>query len=428
MTARPAVTALADTVLGPEHKSVPPDAWGLTAGELLAARPRLSRFQTPIFTLDRGALEHNLDEMSAWCAARGLELAPHGKTTMSPQLWQMQVERGASGISVATAWQAQVARRYGFDRILLANELTDPVGLRWLSAELRRDPALRFSCWADDVAQVELMTRIFDEAHADRPLDVLVELGVRGGRSGTRTVEAATRVATAIAAAPGLRLAGVAGYEGAASSDRSADGLATVQRYLDEIVALHRTLDERGLYDGRAIVTAGGSGFFELVAEAFAPLVGAVGLTGTRTSVVLRSGAYLSHDAGHYARVSPFAQPGSPETFRAAMHVWTRVLSRPEPGLHITDAGRRDVPFDIDMPVPERVAGHPEIDVSDSRVRTLNDQHAFVDGAVELPVGSVVRLGLSHPCTAFDKWRLVPVVDDADAADPQVVDLVHLFF
>jgi D-serine deaminase-like pyridoxal phosphate-dependent protein len=57
----------------------------------------------------------------------------------------------------------------------------------------------------------------------------------------------------------------------------------------------------------------------------------------------------------------------------------------------------------------------------------MNDQHTFVRGA-DLNVGDVVRLGLSHPCTAFDKWRLIPVVSDVDEPDPVVVDLIHTYF
>jgi D-serine deaminase-like pyridoxal phosphate-dependent protein len=59
-------------------------------------------------------------------------------------------------------------------------------------------------------------------------------------------------------------------------------------------------------------------------------------------------------------------------------------------------------------------------------VTSVNDQHLFlsVSPEVVLEVGDVVRLGLSHPCTVFDKWQLLPVVDD----DGIVVDLVRTFF
>ena len=176
-----------------------------------------------------------------------------------------------------------------------------------------------------------------------------------------------------------------------------------VRDYLAALSQLHRRIDEAGLYPGAAIVTAGGSAFFDLVAEECGDLVDRDGARGAPTRVVLRSGAYVSHDAGHYARISALEQPGAVDSLRPAMHAWTRVLSHPEPGLCFADAGRRDVPFDIDLPVPERVLGHPGLDVSGARVSALNDQHAYLD-AEGLEVGMVVRLGLSHPCTAFDKW------------------------
>jgi D-serine deaminase-like pyridoxal phosphate-dependent protein len=160
-------------------------------------------------------------------------------------------------------------------------------------------------------------------------------------------------------------------------------------------------------------VTAGGSAYFDIVAEVLGTLT-------DRATVVLRSGAYQVHDSVHYAEVSPLR-----DELRAAMHGWARVLSVPEPGLAILDGGKRDFPYDLDLPVPD-----PAGDVSAGRILKLNDQHAFLEFPAERPVrvGEVVRLGLSHPCTAFDKWRVIPVVDDADADDPIVVDLVRTYF
>ncbi|MCW2558671.1 MAG: amino acid deaminase, partial [Mycobacterium sp.] len=141
--------------------------------------------------------------------------------------------------------------------------------------------------------------------------------------------------------------------------------------------------------------------------------------------VVLRSGAYVIHDDGFYAGISPLIAGRTERPLRSAMHGWARVVSRPEPELALLDAGKRDLPFDEGLPIPQRIAGAAEI-------TALNDQHAFLrlvtGSADDVSVGAIVRLGLSHPCTAFDKWRLIPVVDDADAAEPRIVDLIHTFF
>ncbi|MDQ1658407.1 MAG: hypothetical protein QOD41_3490, partial [Cryptosporangiaceae bacterium] len=90
--------------------------------------------------------------------------------------------------------------------------------------------------------------------------------------------------------------------------------------------------------------------------------------------------------------------------------------------LALLDVGKRDLPFDEGLPVPHGLPG--------AEVTALNDQHAFLRLPADTPlaIGDVVRLGLSHPCTALDKWQLIPVIDDVDAADPVVTGLIRTFF
>lgn len=426
-----AVAALADRRIGPEHKGMSPAFWGRTVREFRGAAPALDELETPVLTVDRAALSANIAVMADWVRAAGVRLAPHGKTTMAPQVWAEQLAAGSWGITLATIWQTQVARSFGVARVLLANALVDPVGLRWVAAESARDPSFEFLCWADSVETVALMDEHLRSAPDAKPIRVLVELGGPHGRTGARTVEQAHAVAAAIDAAARLTLAGVGGYEGALAHDRTAAGVHAVRDYLGQLARLHRELLAAGRYRGPAVVTAGGSAYPELALEYLAPLSDEQGRQGVATAVVLRSGAYVIHDDGFYASMSPLAAPECARPLRSAMHGWARALSRPEPGLVLLDAGKRDLPFDEGLPIPQRVAGpHGGAPAPGATVSALNDQHAFLrlpDDA-ELPLGSVVRLGLSHPCTAFDKWRLIPVIDDADAPTPRVVDLLHTFF
>ena len=387
-----------DVVLGPWAKSFPPSSWGASSSEFLATKPRLSAFLTPLITIDRGAAAHNVALMAEWVAARGFEIAPHGKTTMAPQLWQQLLEGGAWGITLATAWQVQLARSFGISRIIMANELIDPVALRWLGAELA-DPGFDFLCWVDSVEAVELMRAGLKGAA--RPVDVAIELGGVGGRTGARSVQAALAVASAVQAAPELRLAGVAGYEGSYAENRRDSSVVAVRRFLDDIVAVHDAVQ----WEERPIVTAGGSAFFDLVADALAPLV-------DRATVILRSGAYQLHDEGFYGKLTPLA------ALRPAVHGWARVISRPEPELAIIDGGKRDFPYDLGLPTTRHGA-----------LTKVNDQHSYlaINGAGPA-VGDVLRLGLSHPCTALDKWRAIPVIDDADSDNPFVLDVVQTYF
>jgi len=391
-------------ILDWRFKAVPDHAWGRTAAEFLATRPALDAFGTPLLTLDASALDHNLRTMADWCAAAGVDLAPHGKTTMAPALWQRQLDAGARGITLATLAQVRVARAFGVERIHLANALLDPAGLRRLAADLDGDPAFSFTCWADSARTVDLLRQAYP---GERPLDVCVELGAWDGRTGARGVDGALAVARAIYAAPRLRLVGVSGYEGALKSAQR------IENYLREMVVLHDRLRTDGLLEvPDPVVTAGGSAHFDTVVRELAP----VRASGSR--ILLRSGAYLIHDDGHYRAVSPLP-------LRSAMHGWSRVISRPEPGLALLDGGKRDFPYDEGLPEPQRVRGGGEL--TGARVTALNDQHTFLRDA-DVRVGDVVRLGLSHPCTAFDKWNLIPVLDDAHAPDPRVVDLVRTFF
>ncbi|WP_280235249.1 amino acid deaminase [Nocardia cyriacigeorgica] len=428
-----AVAALADRVLGPEHKGLPPAAWGRTAAEYLATEPHLDGFQTPLLTIDRAAVAGNIAVMADWAAAAGVRLAPHGKTTMAPQLWAAQLRAGCWGITLATGWQVQLARAFGVDRILLANALVDPVGMRWVAAELDRDPNFAFTCWVDSVETVALMDEHLRAAAGAARLRVIVELGGPHGRTGARRIEDAHAIADAVGRSERLTLAGVGGYEGALAHDRGSEGVAAVRHYLDELARLHRELAAAGRYRGPAIVTAGGSAYQDLVVERLAALTDEAGAAGVATTVVLRSGAYVIHDDGFYAGISPLATFRTDRPLRSAMHGWARTVSRPEPELALLDAGKRDLPFDEGLPVPQHTAGPAASALPpQARITALNDQHAFLrlPGARpdDLAVGSVVRLGLSHPCTAFDKWRLIPVIDDARAERPRVVDLIHTFF
>ncbi|MBK1788546.1 amino acid deaminase [Prauserella cavernicola] len=424
-----ALRALGDERLGWRFKALPSNWEGLPLAEAAASGARLfsDGFVGPIVVLDGPALEHNLRAMAGWCAEHGVALAPHGKTTMAPQLFAKQLEHGAWGITAANASQLRVYRAFGVSRVLLANQLVDPVALRWLAAELDRDPGFEFCCWADSVRGVELMAEAL--AGASRPVDVLVELGASGGRTGVRDRGTALAVAAAVRDSPALRLRGAGGYEGALAHDTGPEALARITSYVNELRALTIALAEGGFCaeDEPLIATAGGSAYFDLVAQ---------GLTsgwpaGLSVLPVLRSGAYLTHDDGIYRAKSPLgATPrveGTP--LKPALRAWAQVTSRPEPGTALLTLGKRDASFDEGMPEPQlhRPLGGPVRELTGHTVTKLNDQHAFValPPGSALEVGDWVGLGLSHPCTVFDKWPVVPVVgEDGDT----IVDLVRTYF
>ena len=389
----------------------------VSVAELAGQRPSLfgGRFTMPLLVLRESALEHNASAMAAWCARAGVLLAPHGKTTMAPQLCARQLAAGAWAITAATISQVQAYRAFGVARVLIANELTDPAGIGWLAAELTADPGFECYAYADSMAGAALLDTALAAAGATRPLQVLVELGFPGGRTGCRTMAQALDVAAAVGRAGSLSLAGVAGYEGGIGKD-------TGQATLDKVAAYCGTLRElAGQLPGEPppggwIVTAGGSAYFDVVVRE---------LAGHR--LVLRSGCYLTQDHGEYAHLTPGAARGGPDLV-PAIELWAPVLSRPEPALALACAGRRDVSFDQGMPVPLRVrrADGQLAEAGELAVTRLDDQHAYlsVPGGYELSPGDLVGMGISHPCTCLDKWRLIPVVDD----EYRLTDAVYTFF
>ncbi|WNG92451.1 alanine racemase [Mycobacterium sp. ITM-2016-00318] len=397
------VAALADEPLDWRFKALPAAWWGRTPAQICDDAPNLfgDGALGPVCVLREDALSHNLTTMAGWCSRRGVELAPHGKTHMAPQLLARQFESGATAVTVATVSQARAYRAFGVRDFILANEVVDAAALRWLGAELSADAEIHFVCWVDSVAGVEQMAAHLDGS--SRPVDVCVEVGLPKGRTGCRDATALDAVARAAADCPALRLVGVAGYEAALGHDITPEAVARVHAYLAEVKAAMVRLAP--LFETeRPIATAGGSTYFDAVADV---------LAGDWRTVV-RSGCYLTHDHGLYARTSPLR-----DGLRPAMEVWAQVMSRPEPGLALLTMGRRDVSFDQEMPLP--------LDLTGATVTKLNDQHAYLmlgrqgQGA---EVGSWLRFGISHPCTTFDKWQMIPVLN----RDDRVVDLIRTFF
>jgi D-serine deaminase-like pyridoxal phosphate-dependent protein len=379
---------------------------------IAAERPSIfgGGFTWPLLVVRRSAIEANIATMAAYCRRHGFDFAPHAKTTMAPGLLELQMRAGAWALTVATPNQALVLRRLGIDRVLIANEVLDPVVLRWLAAESAAG-------W-EVYVQVDSLAGVAAAASAtavgDGLVRVLVELGHAGGRTGVRNLDELTAVARAAADAPGVKLAGVAGYEGQLADQGDVDS------FLEQLAAGVARLRSAELLPDRPIVTAGGSAWFDRVAE---------GLSGLRDTarLVLRSGATVTHDDGFYRERTPFVRVPDEGPLSAALEMWAQVISAPEPGLALVGMGKRDAPFDEGLPVPteiRRADGTVE-SAAGVRVTKLNDHHTYlaVDHG-ELVPGDLVRFGLSHPCTAFDKWRDIPVVDD----QRHVVDVLHTYF
>lgn len=381
----------------------------------------------PLMVLKRSALMNNIEVMNGFLERNQISLCPHAKTHMSPQLLELQLSSGAWGITAASISQVQVFRHFGVERILLANQLVGRQNIRFVVDELNSDSNFEFFCLVDSVDGVRHLVERAQQFGLRRPIKVLLEGGYRGGRTGCRTIEQARDVLAELRNVRELlTLAGVEGFEGVILRERPSETLAAVNEYLSFLKELFAELkSEDFLGVNELILSAGGSAYFDVVANAFRGIN-----TFLPKRIVLRSGCYLTHDSGAYreAQEHMLTRGWEGRQLQAAFEIWSYVQSIPENGLAILTMGKRDVPYDLHLPNPLRsYRRNAEVqDLSECVITRLNDQHAymkFMDG-MDLRVGDKVASGISHPCTAFDKWRFIPIVDD----NYDVVDGVTTYF
>ncbi|MBB5400092.1 D-serine dehydratase [Paraburkholderia youngii] len=380
----------------------------------------------PAAVLYEDRVEHNLKWMQAFVAEYGVKLAPHGKTTMAPQLFRRQLETGAWGITLATAHQVRAAYHGGVSRVLMANQLVGRHNMMMI-AELLSDPDFEFFCLVDSAEGVEQLGEFFTSVK--KPLQVLLELGVPGGRTGVRDEAQRNAVLDAIARYPDvLKLAGVELYEGVLKEE------AEVRAFLQGAVAVTRELVEQGRFArSPAVLSGAGSAWYDVVAEEFAQAT----QTG-KVEVVLRPGCYLTHDVGIYRKAQTDIFKRNPvakkmgEGLLPALQLWAYVQSIPEPDRAIIGLGKRDSAFDAGMPEPARhyrPGNEAPRDIAASEgweIFGLMDQHAYlrIPAGADLKVGDMIAFDISHPCLTFDKWKQVLVVD------PQyrVKEVIETFF
>lgn len=388
----------------------------------------------PLAVLRRSALAHNLAWMQDFAQRKGVLLAPHGKTTMAPELFAQQLANGAWGLTFATAFQASVGVTAGARHIIIANQVVCDADLDALDALLVRHADLRLWFLVDSRAQLALIEDWKARRASARVFDVLLEMGIPGQRTGCRSLEEALELARAIAASGAARLGGVECYEGGVARCDSEHDAREVTALVRRVTEVARACDAEGLWspgDEGILLTAGGSAVFDLVV----PLLQTQGLS-RPVRGVLRSGCYVTHDHGNYMRFLQQVErrEGLDASLRPALTVWAMVQSVPEPGLALLTCGRRDISYDLEMPVPvalaRRGAHQAQPAPSGWSISALNDQHAYLrfDAAASEDacprVGDRVELGISHPCTTFDKWRWMPVVED----DGVVTGAIHTRF
>lgn len=413
------LTDIADMTLPPGTKGVPLDGSVSRVGELAGRGLNVLRgdLPVPVAVLKRSALQNNLEQMQGYVARAGVRLAPHAKTTMCPQLFARQMAHGCWGLSVATMTQLALCHELGISRLILANQLVGRAEIAGLARLCAAEPQREYYALVDSLEGARAISAGFLECPGAPPARLLLELGMADRRCGVRTPDEALVLARAIRSLPGVELHGLEGYEGLIVSDDEQGDNEAVLDYLRALRGLCAALIAEQLFAApdQIILSAGGSAYYDLVARLLPG--GSPGIV-----PVLRSGCYVTHDGGFYdrllRRIEHRAAAGPAPRLVPALEVWSRVISRPQPNQAIVMLGKRDVSYDIDLPLARwwfREAHHDRPQpIAGLIVNKLNDQHAYVTvpTQADLAVGDLLGFDISHPCTTFDKWSLLLEVDD----------------
>lgn len=365
----------------------------------------------PAALLKKQQLQQNIDWMNGFAAAHQVQLAPHCKTAMMPALMQQLLQSGVWGLTVATAYQAQIAAEQGAKKILLANQLTGRATMAVIARLLAQGIEV-FVC-LDHSSQLSPLNQFF--AAEGLVLPVLIELGVPGGRCGCRSTEQALQLATELQHYPALQLAGIEFYEGVLKGE---DAEQHIRLFCQSAAALLQQLRHNGtLTRPRALLSGAGSVWYDVVAEEFQQ-----SQLADNTDLLLRPGCYISLDVGIYQQSQQQIEQRSSTAcmqngaLQNALEVACYVQSVPEPGFAVVNLGKRDAAFDAGLPLvlaqyrDGRLLTRPD---KANQLSKMMDQHAFWHFAeLDVQVGDMLLLGTSHPCLTFDKWRQIWLVDD----------------
>ncbi|HEA16358.1 MAG TPA: amino acid deaminase [Pseudoalteromonas prydzensis] len=382
----------------------------------------LQQVSLPCACIYQTRLDNNIAWMAKFAKQSKVEFSPHGKTTMAPGIFNKQLNAGAYAITIATVQQAVVAARAGAKRIIMANQLVGKANMAHLASLLKQHP-VDFYCLVDDISNVTALAEFFSEQGLQ--LKLLIELGVAGGRCGVVDNQQLQQLAAHIQQFASLQLAGIEVYEGVLSTENE------VAAFLTDAVAKCKALIEKQAFaTEQVIITAGGSAWYDLVCDAFAPH----NLLDNMIPVI-RPGCYVAHDQGIYQQAQQQVLARNPlacnigSDLQSCLEIWAYVQSLPEPGRAIIGMGKRDVAFDAGLPIANLhvdQAGTVRPAGADWQVEKIMDQHAMLTytDPEQLKVGDIIAFATSHPCLTFDKWRYINVIDD----NYNVIEIFDTYF
>ena len=412
------LSEIQNTILDRRTKGIPGSSEPFPLKELKNKKWNILKedMPMPLMVLKQKNYLHNLKTFSNYLEKHNLDIAPHGKTTMAPQIFSEQIKHGAWGITAGAINQIQVMFDFGIKKVLLANQLLGKSHLETIASYINQNKNFSFYCFVDSIEQFSNIKKNLGDQNLTNPINLLPEVGAENGRTGIRKKEDFLKLVNIIGedSSKNFTFAGISSYEGIAAvamkgSDAVHDFCSKIEDIINDIPSNYYS------HLNELLITAGGSTHFDIVGERFSKIKLSVPI-----KVLLRSGCYITHDHGPYLDALETAKSDSnrqwDQSLQPALEIWSYVQSIPENNLAFLTMGKRDAPYDSGLPKPIKRfrPGEGFLDIGEAEIFSTNDQHAFVKLADnhQWKVGDMICSGISHPCTAFDKWKFIPVVDD----------------
>jgi 3-hydroxy-D-aspartate aldolase len=330
---------------------------------------------TPALVLDLDRLDANIASMAAHAQAHGYALRPVAKIHKSSQIARRQADAGSAvGSCCATLAEAEVMVDAGISGVLLFTSVVSPAKIDRLAAlNARADGLLVAVDSAQNIRDLAEAAR-----RASRPLALLVDVEVGGGRTGVGSPQEAVALAQLVAANDALVYAGVQGYNGNHQAMVDFDERRRIEiATLETLARFVDALDAAKLTPG--IITGGGTGSHDIDHE-----------VGLLTDVQV--GTYVVMDVYYRDTVM---RRDDPHPFAHALSVRGTVVSDAQPGFVITDAGAKEVDGIHQNGYPAILSGAPTA----ARYSIVGDDMGRIDlpgGAQQPAVGDAVEIAPPH--------------------------------
>ena len=333
---------------------------------------------TPALLLHMNAVERNIAKMAAFFKDKPCKLRPHIKTHKLPLIAHRQIEAGAIGITCAKLGEAKIFLEAGIRNVLIGNEIVGKEKIERL---------VHLAGYGDLICAVDNLDNAREISEAaggiGRRMSVLVDINVGLNRCGVQPGKPALELVQKVTQLKHLTFRGIMGYEGGLFINDLEGKKKKCMECNQKLVETKDLIEKNGFRV--EIVTAGGSNTFNLTG--FYPRI-----------TDIQVGSYVTMDAHNKFYGLDFEQ---------AITVMATVISRPEKGRAVTDAGMKSLSTDEGLPISKT----PGIVLS-----KLNEEHGHL--AIENPdhrlkAGDKIEIIPSHGCTTIPLYdRYVVIRDD----------------